>query len=327
MQGLTLPENTTHMAVAVSGGADSMALAHMLSQLGINVHALTVDHGLRPESATEAALVSQYLSTLPQVKHTILRWEGDKPSAGIMANARSARYALMADYCNTHKIKYLALAHHHDDQAETFFMRLSRGSGIDGLASMRVFQVYDDNLTLWRPLLENTSHAELVAYCQTNGMNWVEDPSNQNTKYTRVRLRDALKDEGLDARRMSTSLRRIERASDALRVLAGRLAQKAQIEKNDARVVYGLDLLRREPFELALRVIRAAIDDMGNGNEYGARFDRVEEVAALCLDGHSHTLTLGGCVLRANTRRGTLSVCREEAPKSAKSLPFVANGL
>ena len=258
----------------------------------------------------------------------ILRWDGVKPSTGRMESARAARYALMADYCRAHDIQYLAVAHHADDQAETFFMRLTRGSGLDGLAAMRETQAYDDNLTLWRPLLGHMAHDDLVAWCRGNDIPWVEDPTNQNTNYTRNRLRMALKDEGLSEKRLATTMRRIERASDALRVLSARLLDRARTETSDDSWTLDLSILRAEPFELSLRVIRTAIDTLGNDNDYGARFERVEELAQNLLSATTaYTATLGGCTLRATPRRQTLVIARENAGKAVNSLPLKVNGL
>ena len=333
MQSLiVLPENAPRIAVAVSGGADSMALAHMLSTLHDDVYAITVDHGLRPESAAEAAQVATWISTFPNTKHITLTWNGDKPGHGIQQSARDARYALMADYCAQNGIQYLALAHHRDDQVETFFMRLTRGSGVDGLASMRERQSYNDALTLWRPLLVTASHDDLLTYCRDHDLQWVEDPTHESPKYTRNRLRAALKSEGLDAKRIATTARRMERASDALRVLSNRLAQNATVEKTADAWALNLKLLRDEPFELAVRVLRVAIAELGIENDYGARYDRVEDAAHNLLSATAPTaLTLGGCILRVNPKKSLLTVMAEisQKPKETlgKSLPLRANGL
>lgn len=322
---LTIPDHAARIAVAVSGGADSMALVHMVSRQHKDVHAITVDHALRSESADEAKQVGAWLKGFPNVTHIILKWEGDKPDTGRMESARTARYALMADYCRAHDIKHLAVAHHRDDQAETFFMRLSHGSGLDGLAAMREFQSYDDQVTLWRPLLETAGHDDLVTYCKDNFIHWIEDPSNVNDAYTRARLRKTLQSEGLDSKRLSQTMRRLERASDALRILADRLLEKAMKEKSEDSVTIDLNVLRAEPFELSVRVIRTLIDDIGNANNYGARFEKVEEVARFCLDATESTATtLGGCILKLRQNGGILRI---EAEKTMKTLPLTANGL
>ncbi|MCB1721002.1 MAG: tRNA lysidine(34) synthetase TilS, partial [Alphaproteobacteria bacterium] len=111
------------IAVAVSGGPDSMALCWLLSrwavERGVKIHVLTVDHGLRPEAAEEAIQVGAWLGGWSQqVEHHILRWKTPADTA-IQEEARKARYGLMAEYCRVHDIRHLFLAHHRDDQAET----------------------------------------------------------------------------------------------------------------------------------------------------------------------------------------------------------------
>ena len=179
------------IAIGVSGGADSMALLHMLKSWAdthkITLTALTVDHGLRPEAADEAAYVARICRDWGIAHHTL---KPDTPldNTRLQENARNMRYDLMTDFCKKHNISCIALAHHLDDQYETFLMRLARGSGLKGLNGMRT--AYDKNgITLVRPLL-NIPKAGLIAYCINHQIEWCEDPSNDNTQYDRVRVRD-----------------------------------------------------------------------------------------------------------------------------------------
>ena len=177
-------------------------------------------------------------------------------------------------------------------------------------------------------LLATAGHDDLVAWCRDHDIPWVEDPTNDSPKYTRNRLRAALHNEGLDARRIATTARRMERASDALRVLSDRLLQKALIEKNDDAWTLDLNHLRAEPFELAVRVLRTCIDSLGPESDYGARYDRVENLCTALLDASSpNAMTLGGCVVRVNPKKATLSVMAESRQNVGKSLPLQANGL
>ncbi|MBM4438672.1 MAG: tRNA lysidine(34) synthetase TilS, partial [Actinobacteria bacterium] len=129
----------TRVAVAVSGGADSLALTLLADEwarrTGRSIAALTVDHGLRPDSAAEASQVGAWLAAA-RIRHEVLRWEGQKPRSGIHAAAREARYRMLTSWCRENDVRDLLLAHHRDDQSETFLMRLARGSGPDGLAAM-----------------------------------------------------------------------------------------------------------------------------------------------------------------------------------------------
>ncbi|MDE3015767.1 MAG: tRNA lysidine(34) synthetase TilS [Pseudomonadota bacterium] len=186
-------EHAPTLAVAVSGGADSMALlllAHDWANAeGGSAVALTVDHGLRKESAEEAKQVQQWCEAWGIEQH-ILRIQDSGfriPDSGIQAAARDARYRLLTDWCKMHHVLHLLTAHHQDDQAETLFFRLGRGSGLDGLACMpAVSQVH--GVRLLRPLL-GMLKSRLKALLMEAGQPWIEDPSNQSPRYTRNRIR------------------------------------------------------------------------------------------------------------------------------------------
>lgn len=179
------------IAVAVSGGADSLALALMakeeLAVFGYEIIALTVNHHLRPSSTREAAFVAEVMK-VHGIEHHILEWTSEKPKTGIEEAARIARYQLLTDWCKQNGIKVLLTAHHQHDQAETFLMRLKRGSGLEGLCSMRA--VCEKNgITVARPLL-HTAPETMRQYLMARGIKWVEDESNIDTKYLRNRIRN-----------------------------------------------------------------------------------------------------------------------------------------
>ena len=171
------------IAVGLSGGGDSMALTHMLCDWASRndkiIHALHVDHDLRNESVDEAKQVGAWVENFPNIQFQILKWDHDSPDTALMERARHARYDLMNDYCFQNKINILCIAHHADDQIETFFFRLAKGSGLDGLTGMKAWSDYNDNLKIHRPLL-NQSHNDLIEYCRDHNLSWIEDPSNEN---------------------------------------------------------------------------------------------------------------------------------------------------
>ena len=183
-------EAAPELAVAVSGGVDSMALALLahawVRQRGGTITALTIDHGLRPEAAQEARQVRAWLSD-KGISHRILRWRGDKPGAGVQAAARGARYELLQRWCRRQGILHLLTAHHGDDQAETLIMRQAHGSGVEGLAGIPAVRALG-GVRLLRPLLI-WRRADLVATSSAHGQDWLEDPSNQDEKFARVRAR------------------------------------------------------------------------------------------------------------------------------------------
>ena len=179
-----------HLAVAVSGGADSMALLLLASAWaqarGGLVSALSVDHGLRAASATETRLVASWCQERG-IAHATLVWEGAKPDRGIQARARVARYALLEQWCRDAGVLHLLLGHHRDDQAETMAMRAAMKSGPAGLAGMAAISERRD-VRLLRPLLR-LGKQDLMGWLLGQGQPWLEDPSNRDPRFQRTRLR------------------------------------------------------------------------------------------------------------------------------------------
>ncbi|MDD3182539.1 MAG: tRNA lysidine(34) synthetase TilS, partial [Alphaproteobacteria bacterium] len=184
-------KTSERIAVAVSGGPDSMALTFLVKQLKTSegLLALIVEHGLRDESAQEAAEVATRLRAM-EIETEILPWRHDGVKSRVHVKAREARYGLLIDACKRHGITTLALAHHAGDQAETILMRFAKGSGIDGLAGMSAVTEVD-GVRLVRPLLGKPK-ARLIATCEAHHIVYVTDPSNEADKYARGRLRRVL---------------------------------------------------------------------------------------------------------------------------------------
>ncbi len=210
------------IAIAVSGGADSMALALLLQQYcanhGVELHALHVNHGLREEAEAEAQTVQQWLH-LRHINVHILRPATSiaAMNGNLMQNARNIRYELMQQYCAKHGIKVLFVAHHAEDQAETFLMRLGRASGVDGLCAMKQ-QTQMGNITILRPLI-GLRKCDLIQYLQDNNQPWIEDPTNHNHKYMRSKMRSLLPilaDAGVSIERINKSTQHLARTADFL---------------------------------------------------------------------------------------------------------------
>ncbi len=229
-----------------------------------DIHVVTVDHALRPESAAEADFVVHEATSLglPAQK---LRWDGPHPKTGVAAAARDARYSLMADVCRQRQAA-LVTAHTLDDQAETLVMALARGAGVDGLSAMQS-ETQLHGLTVIRPFLEIT-RARLRATLSLAGAKWMEDPTNRDTAYERVRVREALKlleREGVDPAGLARSSRRLSRARTALAHAADTLVGEAVVHD-----VSGYCRIMREPFfqapdEIQLRCLLLAIRTYGGG--------------------------------------------------------------
>lgn len=187
-------ENNPTIAVATSGGADSMALLLLANDWAKakngRIISLTVNHNLRPEAIDEALQVNKWCKKY-NIEHQILNWQHDPKGIGpIQENARNARYELMTKWCIENNILHLFLAHHADDQIETLFFRLARGSNLDGLSSMSA-QTIVSGVRLLRPLLR-VNKLRLIDTLKLADQAWIEDPSNQNTKYSRVHIRNLL---------------------------------------------------------------------------------------------------------------------------------------
>lgn len=311
-------ERAPRLAVAVSGGADSMALLLLAQEwaaarLG-NVTALTVDHGLRPESATEAERVGAWAMS-HRIPHRTLRWIGPKPTGDIEAAARAARYRLLEEWCAAAGVFHLVLAHHQDDQAETFLLRLARGSGLDGLAAMAAV-TERPGCRLLRPLLA-VPRANLVATLAARGQAWLEDPSNHNDKFARVRLRRSravLAREGLSAARLAATARRLARARQALELPLARLLACAAVPDPAGFIQFDPAALATASEEIGLRALGAVLMAVG-GADYPPRLERLERLYREIVTGLTRGRTLGGC--RIVPRRGLLWICREGAALAA----------
>ncbi|MGL4319255.1 MAG: tRNA lysidine(34) synthetase TilS, partial [Paracoccaceae bacterium] len=187
------PEGFNKVGVAVSGGGDSIALLHLMHRIaphaGWDVQAVTVDHALRHESAREAAGVSDYCATLG-IPHSTLHWDHGVIAGNVMDAARQARKRLIGDWARGLGISHIAMGHTADDQAETFLMGLARASGLNGLSGMR--RVWREHGVMWgRPVLGH-SRAELRSYLRRHGIAWVDDPTNDDDSFTRIKARKAL---------------------------------------------------------------------------------------------------------------------------------------
>ncbi len=308
------------LAVAVSGGPDSMALCHLLSQWalssGVQIHAMTLDHGLREEATTEANQVGLWLSDLPNVRHIILTRTVDKdePQSRIMEDARHDRYAMMAEYCAEHDIHHLFVAHHRDDQAETFLFRLAKGSGLDGLSCMQPAQPYNDDLMILRPLLSVTKE-DILSYCKDSSVSYVQDPSNENDHYARPRLRKsaaALAEEGLTAKRLSVTAARLSRARVALEQYTDTAFTNAIVNENAALLSFDYNALSANPEEIRLRVLLRIMAQFNPDKNYAPRMEKCEELCTRIFGTDEFkAATLGGVIFRLDAQRKTLSAEKE----------------
>ncbi|MBC9247981.1 tRNA lysidine(34) synthetase TilS [Paracoccus sp. 11-3] len=236
------------IGVAVSGGGDSIALMHIARDwaAGRKVMVATVDHGLRDGSADEAKQVHRWATSLG-LPHATLLWQRETDAGNLMARARDARLRLLSAWAQRNDLPLVLLGHTADDQAETLLMRLGRGPGIDGLASMSEWR--DAFGTRWlRPML-NVQRAELRDWLRRRAIAWLDDPSNENENFDRVRIRKAIMALGLDVTALARAANHIGEARDAL-------SHYASLASKDAIISRGRLILSRQSFSNAPQEIR-----------------------------------------------------------------------
>ena len=310
------------LGVAVSGGGDSVALLHLLNDYarshGIALHAATVDHGLRPEAACEAAMVAAQCRALG-VPHDTLRWTGWDHSGNLQNEARKARYRLLADWARGQGIGAVCIGHTADDLAETFVMRLGRRAGVDGLSAMPA--VFDRHGMRWhRPLL-NARRADLRAHLTQRGVTWVDDPSNEDDSFARVRIRKALTvltDLGIDSAALADVSRHLADARTALdaQMFA---AARAHAHVQCGAVAMDWQALCGLPTETRRRLLTHTIAWI-NGATYAPRSSAVAEVLTALDD--AGAATVQGCELRL--KRDKLWIYRELRAVRAVDAPVAA---
>ena len=306
------------MAVGVSGGADSLALAVVLTELvgKDKVVALTVDHKLRDESTDEAKYVASVMQNL-DVEHHILTWEGKKPKQGIEEAARIARYNLLYDWCKNNDVGALCVAHHLLDQAETFFIRLNRGSGLAGLCGMAPVGYWKD-LQIVRPLLD-VHPDELKKYLQEKNIRWVEDPSNQSDAFLRCRIRKffpILEDmTGITAERIADTMRVLARSRDYIRFQTDNFIEKYSRFWEGVGVCVSLKALRESHEELVYQVLNDLLKKI-SGKDYTPRADDVNRLVKILIQPDNEKFcgaTLSDCELFVAKHK--LWIVREEKQK------------
>jgi tRNA(Ile)-lysidine synthase len=270
-------EDLPGLVLAVSGGPDSTALLVLAARWAKRLKrapkliAVTIDHGLRPEAAREAAMVKQLARRLG-VPHRTLRWRGRKPRTGLQEAARYARYELLAQIATRARFAHVLTAHTLDDQAETVLFRLARGSGLFGLTGMAHAAPLPLNgareIFLVRPLL-HLPKARLIATLKAERIAYAEDPSNRDPRFTRARLRTlmpALAREGLDARGLARLAARLRRAESTIQfaVQAARSALAPPPWPQHGPIIFATAAFAGLPAEVGLRLLGEAVAYVGD---------------------------------------------------------------
>jgi len=320
-------ESKPVLAVAVSGGRDSLSLALLAHDWAVAregwVVALIVDHGLRPESETEARATLDRLGGLG-IAGEILRWSGAKPASGLQQAAREARYRLLFAACRRRGILHLLAAHQAGDQAETVAMRAARRSGPDGLAGMAAVVEHRD-ARLLRPLL-GVSRDRLTATVRARGLGWIDDPSNDDRRFERVRVRQ-------DGGAVPGAVMEPSARAARERALAEAALEVLEVGP-DGAVALDHVLVSRSSREIAVRLLGRLVQSVAGG-DHPPRRARLERAAARLSQGEmrgksgkSQDFTLSGCclMLRQGAGRRLRWIVRAESGRTKerkRSQPLV----
>ena len=287
--------------VAVSGGPDSLALSFLAKIFSIkkllNVKYLIVDHKLRKESTSEAKYVQKVLKNY-LINLKILTWNGTKPKKNIQSEARDKRYDLLINKAKKFKIKNILLGHHLDDLFENFFIRILRGSGLNGLVSLDK-KIIKDGVNLIRPLI-NVDKKDLVYISKNIFGSYVEDPTNQDDKYKRVKVRNFLKQlnlEGLDRKKFFLTIKNLKIANENIKFYVKKnLGENVTFLQNKKIAILKESFLSQSD-EVLFRSFVQLIQIIGK-KYYPVRGKKIDKIIKLINLKSSFNVTLGGCIIK-----------------------------
>ena len=290
-----------NLIVAVSGGPDSLALSFLTKiysiKKSINVRYFIVDHQLRKNSKLEANFVKKKLKDF-SINLNILTWYGKKPTKNLQSLARNKRYSLLSKQAKKYKIKNILLGHHLDDLFENFFIRILRGSGLNGLVSLDK-KIQNNKVNLIRPLLD-FDKKDLIYISNYIFGSYVKDPSNENDKFKRVKIRNFLKqleEEGLDRNKFILTINNLKYANETIKFYT-----KKNLEENVTILKKKQYAILKENFfsqseEVIFRSFGEVIKIIGK-KYYAVRKKKIDKIIDLVKSKSSFKVTLGGCVIK-----------------------------
>jgi len=288
-------------AVAVSGGSDSLCLAYFGQMYALEfknkMHVLIVNHKLRKDSHMEVLKVKKILKK-KEIKSTVLNWKGAIPKKNIQRNARNMRYSLISEYCLNKNIKYLITAHHEDDQIENFLIRLLRGSGLTGLSSMQESVNYNDNLKIVRPFLD-LKKTEIKHVTLNFFKTFIKDPSNEDEKFLRVRIRKYRKNmekEGLDTRKIIKTVNNLLSANKALNFYKNKALYKYVSFASKNKCLINTQIFSDEAGEIIFKSF-SDILSLVSGTYYPPRSKKIINLIGRAKKNKFNKSTLGGCII------------------------------
>ena len=286
--------------VAVSGGPDSLALAFLAKIYSIKKKIkskfIIIDHKLRPESTKEARVVKNILKGY-LINAEVLIWKGQKPNKNIQSLARKKRYEILFAKCDELKISNILLGHHEDDLLENFFIRILRGSGLNGLISLEKNNKIE-NKNLLRPLLYLKKEDLLFISKYVFGF-YVQDPTNQNEKFLRIKIRKLikeLKNNGLDKKKFLKTIKNLKSSNKVINFYVNQnLKRNTFLLDKNKRLILNQQFFE-QPYEVVFRSLSESIKIIGK-KYYAVRGKKIEKIIKNLENNHSIRLTLGGCII------------------------------
>ena len=287
--------------VAVSGGPDSLALSFLSKvysiKKSIKVNYFIVDHKLRKNSSKEAKFVKKLLKKL-DCNLKILNWIGKKPKTNIQSIAREKRYALLINQSRKLKINNILLGHQKDDLYENFFIRILRGSGLNGIASFNISSK-EQNINLIRPLL-NFSKKDLKHIAKRVFGTFIQDSSNDDEQFKRVRIRYLLKylqSEGLDLEKFDLTIKNLKFANDSIQFFVKRNLDKNSLVNHKNKTILLNDNFFKNPEEVIFRSFTQVIQQVGK-KYYPVRGKKIIKIIKEIKNNRLIKTTLGNCLIR-----------------------------
>ena len=291
----------SNFIVAVSGGVDSLALAFLTKVYALKKNLypkyFIVDHKLRKESTYEANKVKRILKSL-KINSNVITWKGKKPLNNIQSLARSKRYELLFSKCKTLKINNLVLGHHMDDLIENFFLRMARGSGLRGLVSLGINTQFK-NINLIRPLIK-FNKKDLIFLSKFIFNFYVDDPSNYNVKFNRIKVRNLIKEFenfGLDKKKFQLTIENLKESDQSIKFYVERNKSKNSILSHRKDTL----MLKENFFDNSREVVFRSLSDLihliGKKPNF-VRGKKIENILSKIKAGKLSKITLGGCVIK-----------------------------
>jgi tRNA(Ile)-lysidine synthase len=296
--------------VAVSGGPDSLALAFLAKIYSIKNRLfpkfIIIDHKLRLESTDEAKVVKQVLKRY-SINAEILTWKGKKPSKNIQSSARNKRYELLFAKCSKYKISNILLGHHEDDLFENFFIRILRGSGLRGLISLGKKNKVG-SINLLRPLLDQNKN-DLVFLSKYVFDFYVEDPSNEDDKYLRIKIRKLIKGlykSGLDKKKFTKTIRNLKYSNSVINFYVNENLKKNTFFLTSKNKLILNKTFFQQPHEIVFRSLSDSLKVIGK-KYYSVRGKKLDKIISDIENNKLSKATLGGCIIEKVNQTAIIS--------------------